>query len=628
MTAPSNPIFPANINRFDPYKTYRFLVYFGTSTTPVAAVSKVSGLKRSSDVIEYKEAGNAVILKGLGRTKYEPVTLERGVTQNTDFETWANAAQVLDQGAASTSLANLRREITHHLAERGGATGPALDPAPVLGFGVPGDPGPRRRRQRRGHRAHQARERGVGARPDPGRADGDVVDAADRWRGDRRAGAGGRRRAVPARDPAHIRRRIGRARRTGGDHRRPSARLGPGGCRPARRRCARHSARLDRGPHNQRGAMPGTGLHRAGRRQLQQRHLPGTPPPPRPRNVSASDDGWYRLAGSTVRFRIPNVTDLLAAGESTEPAAVLASRCLEPASLPTRTARAVDRALAAMAPSLEGLVGGNCPECGAEVALRFDPLTYTMLELRDTFAGIYRETHALASAYGWPEETILRQPRSRRQRYAAMVFEDHSYGACPAGSRTVRPAKSAVPAYLSRLAGGAPAVAPRLQPPRPLFPPAAGALTDAEPEPPVAGFDGHAGPVQPDAGLSHHRGPVTTSSGTDIAAGPVGYQASQRLSHAQAANGEALDPLPALPAQPIRGGMPPSPGGSARRPDRGHHELGPGSDPGRKRRAGCHPCADDVSSTPGWCPRAAPAEARLERPRDQRLLRPSADPPQ
>ena len=112
MTAPTKPLFPANICRFDPYKTYRFLVYFGTSTIPVAAVSKVSGLKRSSDVIEYKEAGNAVTLKGLGRTKYEPVTLERGVTQDKDFETWANAAQVLDHGAASTSLANLRREIT------------------------------------------------------------------------------------------------------------------------------------------------------------------------------------------------------------------------------------------------------------------------------------------------------------------------------------------------------------------------------------------------------------------------------------------------------------------------------------------------------------------------------------
>ncbi len=104
-------IFPVNVNRYDPYKTYRFLVYFGTSTSPVAAISKVTSMKRSSDVIEYKEGGNAVILKGLGRTKYEPITLERGVTQDRDFETWANAAQVLDHGSPSSSLAQLRREV-------------------------------------------------------------------------------------------------------------------------------------------------------------------------------------------------------------------------------------------------------------------------------------------------------------------------------------------------------------------------------------------------------------------------------------------------------------------------------------------------------------------------------------
>jgi phage tail-like protein len=105
-------IFPANMNRFDPYKTYRFLVYFGQSTTPVAAVSKVSALKRSADVIEYKEGANAVILKGLGRIKYDPITLERGVTYDKDFITFANYAQVLDRGAPSTSLANLRKEVT------------------------------------------------------------------------------------------------------------------------------------------------------------------------------------------------------------------------------------------------------------------------------------------------------------------------------------------------------------------------------------------------------------------------------------------------------------------------------------------------------------------------------------
>jgi phage tail-like protein len=103
--------FTVNINRLDPYKSYRFLVYFDTSTTPVAGLSKVSALKRSSDSIEYKEGGNPIIRKGLGRTKYEPITMERGVTFDADFEDWANAAQVLDKGSPSTSLKNLRKEV-------------------------------------------------------------------------------------------------------------------------------------------------------------------------------------------------------------------------------------------------------------------------------------------------------------------------------------------------------------------------------------------------------------------------------------------------------------------------------------------------------------------------------------
>jgi len=112
--------FSVNINRFDPYKTYRFLVYFDTATTPVAGISKVTGFKRSSDMIEYKEGGNPVIRKGMGRTKYEPLTLERGVTHDTDFELWANAAQVLDKGAASQSLKNLRKQLRIDLLNEAG----------------------------------------------------------------------------------------------------------------------------------------------------------------------------------------------------------------------------------------------------------------------------------------------------------------------------------------------------------------------------------------------------------------------------------------------------------------------------------------------------------------------------
>jgi phage tail-like protein len=113
-------IFSVNTARYDPYKSYRFLVFFGTSTTPVAAVSKITTLKRVSDVIEYKEGGYNIILKGLGRTKYDAITLERGVTQDPDFINWADATQKLDQGHPKTSLANLRREIRIQLLNESG----------------------------------------------------------------------------------------------------------------------------------------------------------------------------------------------------------------------------------------------------------------------------------------------------------------------------------------------------------------------------------------------------------------------------------------------------------------------------------------------------------------------------
>ncbi len=118
----SNILFSVNTNRYSPYSTYRFLVYFPvvSPTVPVAAVSKVGALKRTSDVIEYKEGGNAIILKGLGRTKYDAIMLERGVTQNADFATWANYAQDLDQGHPTTSLKSLRREVRIELLNEEG----------------------------------------------------------------------------------------------------------------------------------------------------------------------------------------------------------------------------------------------------------------------------------------------------------------------------------------------------------------------------------------------------------------------------------------------------------------------------------------------------------------------------
>jgi phage tail-like protein len=112
--------FSVNTSRYDPYKSFRFLVYFGKDTAPVAAVSKVTSLKQTTDPIEYKEGGNPIILQGLGRTKYEPITLERGITHDSDFLDWAAFSQKLDQGSPSTSLKNLRREIRIELLNEAG----------------------------------------------------------------------------------------------------------------------------------------------------------------------------------------------------------------------------------------------------------------------------------------------------------------------------------------------------------------------------------------------------------------------------------------------------------------------------------------------------------------------------
>jgi phage tail-like protein len=104
--------FPVNMTRLIPLPSWRFLVFFNPITQPVAAVSKVTALTQSSEVIEYKSGGDPITLKGLGRTKYEPITMERGVTFASEFEDWANAAQVLNSGSPSTSLAHLRKEIS------------------------------------------------------------------------------------------------------------------------------------------------------------------------------------------------------------------------------------------------------------------------------------------------------------------------------------------------------------------------------------------------------------------------------------------------------------------------------------------------------------------------------------
>ncbi|MCL4266852.1 MAG: phage tail protein [Anaerolineae bacterium] len=105
--------FTVNAARFDPYKNFKFRIFWVGNTTPVAGISKISALKRTTEVVKHREGGDpSSSRKSPGRTEYEAITLERGVTHDKEFEQWAN--KVWNYGAglgAEVALKDFRKDI-------------------------------------------------------------------------------------------------------------------------------------------------------------------------------------------------------------------------------------------------------------------------------------------------------------------------------------------------------------------------------------------------------------------------------------------------------------------------------------------------------------------------------------
>ncbi len=111
------PQFTVNPSRIDPYKKFKFRVKWDGKV--VAGVSKMSPLKRTTDVITYREGGEAnVEHKSPGKTHYAPIVLERGVTHDLEFEAWANL--VFNKGSGSMSLKSFRKDIIIELLNEAG----------------------------------------------------------------------------------------------------------------------------------------------------------------------------------------------------------------------------------------------------------------------------------------------------------------------------------------------------------------------------------------------------------------------------------------------------------------------------------------------------------------------------
>ena len=103
--------FSVNAQRFDPYKNFKFRVKWDGRY--VAGISKCSSLKRTTEVVEHREGGDpSTSRKSPGRTKYEAITLERGVTHDVAFEQWANKVWNFGSGLGmEVSLKDFRKDL-------------------------------------------------------------------------------------------------------------------------------------------------------------------------------------------------------------------------------------------------------------------------------------------------------------------------------------------------------------------------------------------------------------------------------------------------------------------------------------------------------------------------------------
>jgi phage tail-like protein len=104
--------FSVNPKRFDPYKNFKFRIKWDNRY--VASVSKISGLRRTTEVIQHREGGDpSSSRKSPGRTEYAPISLERGVTHDPEFENWANKVWSFGTGlGAEVSLKDFRKDLT------------------------------------------------------------------------------------------------------------------------------------------------------------------------------------------------------------------------------------------------------------------------------------------------------------------------------------------------------------------------------------------------------------------------------------------------------------------------------------------------------------------------------------
>jgi phage tail-like protein len=104
------PLFKVNTHRFDPYLGFKFRVKW--DGVYVAGLSKCSALKRTTEAADWRSAGDPSTARRIpGKSAYDAITLEAGVTHDDTFEKWAESVNNF-RGDPLMSLKNFRKDVT------------------------------------------------------------------------------------------------------------------------------------------------------------------------------------------------------------------------------------------------------------------------------------------------------------------------------------------------------------------------------------------------------------------------------------------------------------------------------------------------------------------------------------
>lgn len=112
----------------DPLLNFKFLVSWGPSTggnlSVVAGVSKIGPLSRTTEKVEYREGGAPQGTRVIpGQSKYDEITLERGIILDIAFDQWANKIWYYENSGAlgkEVSLKDFRKTLKIDLCNQAG----------------------------------------------------------------------------------------------------------------------------------------------------------------------------------------------------------------------------------------------------------------------------------------------------------------------------------------------------------------------------------------------------------------------------------------------------------------------------------------------------------------------------